>query len=91
MFNTVDNISLYPPLYDLVDPLLSLANDKRSIILNDKAFSCLCGLARNEQCFQRIAVEFDKIQMSSLFEQYDMEPSICRSLFLLYAYIMESG
>ena len=86
----IDDLLQYPPLYNIIDPLLSLINDKRSRILKDKALSCLCGLARNDQCFQRIATKFDKIQMGRLLEQHDIEPSICRSLFLLYAYIMES-
>ena len=70
--------------------LCQIPKDMVSITVNDKVLSCLCGLARNPHCFKQIVEGFDPNQMSSFLDIYDSIPSIIHSLFLLYAYMMES-
>ncbi len=67
-----------------------LTKDNVSKSVYCKVLSCLCGQCRDTQCLSVIVNSFSHDQISSLIDTYEGFPGIIRTLFLLYAFIMES-
>lgn len=79
---------LYPPQDAIVQTLLGLKGIVTTQVYA-KVLSCLCGQCRKESCVRRIVEAFPLETVSSLITSCEGEPAIVRTLFLIYAFIME--
>lgn len=81
-------MALYPPQDAIVQTLLGLKGIVTTQVYA-KVLSCLCGQCRKESCVRRIVEAFPLETVSSLITSCEGEPAIVRTLFLIYAFIME--
>lgn len=82
-------MTLYPPQDTIVHTLLNLSIDIVPTQVYAKVLSCLCGQCRKEDCMRIIVDAFPLDTVASLINAYEGEPEIIRTLFLIYAFIME--
>ena len=85
-----DDVSLYPQHKVIAESLLSLSKGSVPTAVYAKVLSCLCGLCRNSVCMDIIVNAFPAEMVSSLINDCENVPAIIRTLFLIYAFIMES-
>lgn len=86
----VDDLILYPQYKTIAEVLLTLTKGSVSTAVYAKVLSCLCGLCRNNICMDQIVNSFSIDSVASLITDCENVPAIVRTLFLIYAFIMES-
>lgn len=81
---------MYPHFQDIAESLRSVSKGSVPTSVYSRVLSCLCGLCRDETCMETIVNAFPKETVSSLINDCEDVPAIIRTLFLIYAFIMES-
>ena len=90
-FFIIDDLNLYPQHETIAEVLLTLTKGSVSTAVYANVLSCLCGLCRDNVCMDRIVNSFSTDSVSSLITDCENVPAIVRTLFLIYAFIMESS
>lgn len=86
----IDDVSMYPHHKAIAESLLSLSKGSVPTVVYARVLSCLCGLCRDNTCMDIIVDAFPTEMVSSLIKDCENVPAIIRTLFLIYAFIMES-